>query len=93
MHCELNCVGPFTKKNSYNFKEMDSLLQLAYALFKIIGFFINPFLAIINYLCYRSIKIPPIQNELLKMPVIELAAKIRNKEVSVSNINQKDNRL
>lgn len=62
--------------------EMEILLRFIGFCFKIIGFFITPLLALINYFKYSAIRIPPIKNELLKIPAIELASKIRNKEVN-----------
>lgn len=62
---------------------MEILLRVIGFCFKIVGYFITPLLAIINYLSYRSIQIPSIKNELLKIPAIELASKIRNKEVNI----------
>lgn len=62
---------------------MEILLRFVGLCFKIIGFFVSSLLAIINYLNYRPIRILPVSNELLKIPVVELAAKIRNKEVSI----------
>lgn len=62
---------------------MEILLRFVSFVLKVIGYFLTPLLAIINYVNYRSIRIPPIDNELLKIPAIELAAKIRNKEVNI----------
>lgn len=65
---------------------MELLLRFFGFCFKIVGYLITPLLAIINYFNYRPIQIPPIENELLKIAAIDLAAKIRNKEVNMRTL-------
>lgn len=76
---KVHCVGRLKTNN-----EMELLLRFISFCLKIIGYLITPLLVIINYVNYRSIQIPPIENELLKIPAVELAAKIRNKEVNIN---------
>lgn len=65
---------------------MELLLRFIGFCFKIIGLLITPLLAVINYFKYSPIRIAPIQNELLKIPAVDLAAKIRNREVSSEEV-------
>lgn len=80
----MNIILCRSKKTKVN--EMELLLRFIGLCFKIVGFLITPMLAIINYLNYRSIQVPPIKNELLKIAAIDLAAKIRNKEVNIRTL-------
>lgn len=58
---------------------MEVILRLAAFLLKCLGFILTPLLSIFNP--YKKVQIPPIKNELLNIPVVELAQKIRKKEV------------
>lgn len=66
--------------------EMEPIIRFAAFLLKIFGYLILPILIFINKLNIKPAKIPPIRNELLYIPAVDLATKIRNKEVS-QNIN------
>lgn len=59
---------------------MEVLLRVAAFLLKCVGFLLTPFLILFN--SHKKVKIPPITNDLLNIPVIDLAQKIRKKEVS-----------
>lgn len=58
---------------------METLLRVAAFLLKCLGFIVSPLLAIFNP--HKKVQIPPNRNELLNIPVVELAQKIRKKEV------------
>lgn len=64
---------------------MEVLLRVAAFLLKCLGFILMPFLCIFNP--YKKMKIPPIKNDLLYIPVVDLARKIRKKEVITSIIH------
>lgn len=65
---------------------MEPIIRFAAFLLKIFGYLILPILIFINKRNIKPAKIPPIRNELLYIPAVDLATKIRNKEVS-QNIN------
>lgn len=58
---------------------MEVLLRIMAFLLKCLGFLLTPFLILLN--SHKKNKIPQITNDLLKIPVVELAQKIRQKEV------------
>lgn len=60
---------------------MELLLRFMGIVLKFFGVLSTPFVILSGKFFYRPIKIPPIQNGLLRMAAIDLAAKIRNKEV------------
>lgn len=63
---------------------MAIVLRFVLLLMKLIGYLLTPVTILVNLCRIRQQKIPPIRNELLlNLPVIELAAKIRNKEVCI----------
>lgn len=65
---------------------MEFFLRFMLLLIKLIGYLFTPIIILVNKCRIRQAKIPPIQNELLNLPVIDLAAKIRNKEVCIMYI-------
>lgn len=70
---------------------MEVILRVAAFLLKCLGFVLTPLLGIFNP--YNKVKIPPNKNELLNIPVVDLAQKIRKKEVHtltrIRNSNQR----
>lgn len=60
---------------------MEVILRVAAFLLKCVGFLLMPFLSFFN--SYKKIKIPPIKNDILNIPVVDLAQKIRKKEVYI----------
>lgn len=61
---------------------MDLLVRFLAVLLKLLNFIVTPINSVVNYIRYRPIKIPAITNELLTMPAVDLATKIRQREVS-----------
>lgn len=59
---------------------MEVILRIGAFLLKLLGFLLMPFLSICSF--YKKIEIPPITNDLLNIPVVDLAQKIRKKEVN-----------
>ena len=59
---------------------MEVILRFMAFLLKCLGYLAVPFLIVFN--SHKKVKIPPIKNDLLKLPVVDLAEKIRAKEVS-----------
>lgn len=59
---------------------MEFLLRFVAFLLKFFGFIFAPFL--IFFSKHKKIEIPPIRNDLLLLPVVVLAEKIRKREVS-----------
>lgn len=51
---------------------------------KMFGFLFTPFLILFNK--HKKMKIPPHKNDLLNIPVVDLAEKIRNREVNTKQI-------
>lgn len=64
---------------------MEVILRIAAFLLKCLGFILTPLLGVFN--AYKKVNIPPNDNELLHIPVVELAQKIRKKEVHIQNKN------
>lgn len=62
---------------------MEVLLRIVAFLLKMGGFIFAPFLILFN--THKKVKIPPITNDLLKLPVVDLAEKIRQQEVRKSH--------
>lgn len=60
---------------------MEVMLRIAAFLLKCIGFLLVPILYLFNP--YKKVTIPPNKNELLNVPVVDLAQKIRKKEVNI----------
>lgn len=60
---------------------MAIVLRFVLLLIKLIGYLLTPITILVNICRIKQQKILPIRNELLNIPVIDLAAKIRNKEV------------
>lgn len=60
---------------------MELLLRFIGMVMKVLNILSTPFLVISGRYFYRPIKVPPIKNELLRLAAIDLAEKIRNKEV------------
>lgn len=58
---------------------MELILRIAAFLLKCLGFVLTPLLGVFN--SYKKVNIPSNENELLNIPVVELAQKIRKKEV------------
>lgn len=58
---------------------MEVILRIAAFLLKYIGFLLTPFFYLFNP--YKKLNIPPNKNELLLIPVVDLAQKIRKREV------------
>lgn len=61
---------------------MELLLRFAAFLLKSVGFLLTPFLTFFN--SYKKTKIPPIKNDLINICVVDLAQKIRKREVSIA---------
>lgn len=57
------------------------ILRLVLALLSVVGFFIRPFLILYAYICTPKRKLPPFRDALLEIPAVDLAEKIRNREV------------
>lgn len=64
----------------YWIDKMEVLLRVAAFLLKCVGFILMPFLSFFN--SYKKFKIPPIKNDLINLSVVDLAQKIRKKEVN-----------
>lgn len=62
---------------------MEVLLRFAAVLLKLFGYLFTPFLILLN--THKKVKIPPIKNDLLKLSVVDLAEKIRQREVIINN--------
>lgn len=60
---------------------MELLLRFVAFSMKIFGFLFTPILILFNK--HKRVKIPAHKNDLLNIPVVDLAEKIRNKEVSI----------
>lgn len=60
---------------------MEVLLRFAAFLLKCVGFLLTPFMILFN--SHKKVKIPPITNELLTISAVELAQKIRQREVNI----------
>lgn len=60
---------------------MEVLLRFVAFLLKLGGFLFTPFLILFN--THKKVQIPPITNDLLKLPVVDLAEKIRKQEVKI----------
>lgn len=58
------------------------LLRSAALLLRVLGYLLTPFLILFNR--HKRETIPPIKNDLLKLSVVELAEKIRQKEVNIT---------
>lgn len=67
---------------------MDLLIRTLALLLKVFGFLFTPLNALISWIKYRDIQIPAITNELLRLPAVDLAAKIRNREVTAVAVVQ-----
>lgn len=67
---------------------MDLLIRFLGLVLKVLGFIVAPINALVNWIKYRPIQIPAITNELLRLPAVELAAKIRNREVTAVAVVQ-----
>ncbi|XP_031633362.1 fatty-acid amide hydrolase 2-A-like [Contarinia nasturtii] len=63
---------------------MELLLRIAAFFLKCMGFLLTPFFYLFNP--YKKLKIPPNKNELLNIPVVDLAQKIRKKEVTSEQV-------
>lgn len=57
------------------------ILRLVLILLSIVGFFVRPFLILYGYVCIKRTKLPPFRDTLLEIPAVDLAEKIRNREV------------
>lgn len=57
------------------------ILRLVLTLLSVVGFFIRPFLILYGYICTPKRKLPPFRDPLLEIPAVDLAEKIRNREV------------
>lgn len=64
---------------------MELLLRFIAGILKYFGYFITPLVYLINSIngCNSRVKIPPIRNDLLKLSVVDLAEKIRLKQVKL----------
>lgn len=62
---------------------MEVILRIAAFLLKFIGFLLMPFLCCFN--SYKKIPIPSNKNDLLNIAAVDLAQKIRKKQVNTSN--------
>lgn len=60
---------------------MEFMIIIVGVCLKVIRLLAVPILGLINR--KQTKKLPPIKNELLKLPAVDLAAKIRNKEVII----------
>lgn len=60
---------------------MAVLLRVAAFFLKWIGFLLTPFLILFSP--HKKVQIPPIKNDLLNISVVDLAQKIRKKEVII----------
>lgn len=58
---------------------MEVLLRMIAFLLKYIGYLIMPLQCLFN--SNKRVKVPPIKNDLLKLAVVDLAEKIRQKQV------------
>lgn len=58
---------------------MELLLRIIAGALKYLGYLITPLLCLVN--THRRVKMPPIRNDLLKLSVVDLAEKIRQKQV------------
>lgn len=67
---------------------MDLLIRLLALVLKVLGFIMIPINSLINWTKYRTHTIPPITNDLLRLPAVDLAAKIRNREVTAVAVVQ-----
>lgn len=61
---------------------MEIILRFVAMILKVLNIISTPFMIISSRYFYRPIKVPPIENSLLRIAAIDLAEKIRNKEVS-----------
>lgn len=57
------------------------ILRLVLIILSIVGFFIRPFLILYGYIYTPKRKLPPFRDSLLEIPAVDLAEKIRNREV------------
>lgn len=62
---------------------MEYFIRFLLLIVKLLGFFIMPIVILVNKCTIKSVKIAPVTNDLLKIPVVDLATKIRNKEVNI----------
>lgn len=62
---------------------MEVLLRFVAFLLKLSGYLLTPFLILFNK--HKKVAIPPITNDLLKLPVVDLAEKIRQREVNIAS--------
>lgn len=67
---------------------MDPLIRTLGLLLKVLSFIFTPINALVNYIRYRPISIPPITNELLRLAAVDVAAKIRQREVTAVAVVQ-----
>lgn len=67
---------------------MDLLIRFFGLLLKIFAFIISPIISLYTWIKYRPIVIPAITNDLLRIPAVDLATKIRNREVTAVAVVQ-----
>lgn len=65
---------------------MEPLLRFVALLLKVAGFFLMPLLGLYNRLHYKAIKVPAPTDELLRLPAVDLAERIRNGQLSVVTV-------
>lgn len=58
------------------------ILRVVLTLLSVVGFFVRPFLVLYGCFCTPKRKLPPFRESLLEIPAVDLAEKIRNREVS-----------
>lgn len=58
---------------------MEFFLRFIAGILKYCGYLITPLVCLLN--TNRRVKIPPIRNDLLKLTVVDLAEKLRQKQV------------
>lgn len=57
------------------------VLRLLLIIMSIVGLFVRPFLIFYGHVYIKRIKLPPLKNALLEIPAVDLAKKIRTREV------------
>ena len=61
------------------------LLRFVLILLSLVGFFIRPALILYGYVFTPKRKLPPFRDPLLEIPAVDLAEKIRQREVNTEN--------